>query len=180
MGNYHDMQLGNQREPDYVGKNASVWRVNLRPWEEREVKDNGSLFGVWFVLAPQYNSLLDYYVVSLNHLRPIEGKPEAWKATQDREYEVTVFALDPTQPLPDLDKLERFTQGPHVFLLTDDTEFMMQLPTITGGDAAVSIGIDAAMKDIAEGSVIGVHDLRVQWAQAIIARTIVVPPPQVN
>jgi hypothetical protein len=63
------------------------------------VRDQEATLAVWFIHAPGLSIAWSEFVLSLVHLRPIEGVRPAFLSYPEAEYELMVMALDP-QPKP--------------------------------------------------------------------------------
>jgi hypothetical protein len=168
--NYQGTHLGDQRPPDYVGDGGEVWRVLMKPFNERVNKTWDATLGIWFIYAPGVNATCPYFVALLLHLRSTDGHPEPHKETSKSAYEFGLFMLDPENVLPDLALVEAGDdrEGPQVTTL-EPSEFIAQFPDV-GGDVRARMMINEMMQDIARGDLIPVESHRVIWAQALVQK----------
>lgn len=65
------------------------------PVEERDPPATAATVAGWFVRAPGQSPAWECYVVSVVHLRPIEGAPPAVVTVPRSTHELLVVALDP-------------------------------------------------------------------------------------
>lgn len=91
--------------PDIAGTHARAWRSDLpgaRKLAGVPEGDNAAL-DVWLVEAPWAHPIWHSYLVTLVHLRPMEGMSEVKFYVPGATHEMWVEALDPSYPRePDL------------------------------------------------------------------------------
>lgn len=76
----------------------SAWRVKLRP----DTLAQTATLLQWLVHCPGAHAAWSYWLISLLHLRAIEGVPPAVKDFEQAEHELNILALDPrSTPDPD-------------------------------------------------------------------------------
>ena len=86
------------RPPDFVGAKGEAWAGQLQ---------NAGLHGIvaiWLVHLPKIHPKLKHWAITVLHLRPIEGMPDAFKRYPEAEYEFSVYSLHPEEaksPDPD-------------------------------------------------------------------------------
>lgn len=73
------------REPDFTGAAGRAWRWNGTP---------PGTVAAWLLHCPGSHPMWCNYLLSVIHLRPIEGQP-AHKQTPAATHEMVLFALDP-------------------------------------------------------------------------------------
>jgi len=82
--------------PDKSDDYGMAWRVNLAAVEGQGVPINGTL-AQWIIEARWAHPFWHSYVLTLVHLRPIEGFEPAIIHVPNAQYEFTLFALQPDQ-----------------------------------------------------------------------------------
>lgn len=97
-----------RRAPDKISDNAltKAWLLPL-PEEFKHPAQAASLAG-WLVHQPGVHPHWEYWLLSVVHLRDIEGIDPAKKAFPEATHELTILSLDPDIGVPDPDKPEKF------------------------------------------------------------------------
>jgi len=89
----------------------TVYPINQPPtpdsrgdiWDAEEAKDHATFLRLVIHRRPDAHPIWHDYVLSLVHLRPVEGQPPAYLQYEDSTHEIACFALDPdhnNQPKP--------------------------------------------------------------------------------
>ena len=94
------------REPNITGPAGRAWKApDPTPLQLAANPAWRATLRLYVLDIPGAHPLWNGYSLSLAHLRDIEGAQPAHKAYPEAQYEINVFALDPSQPLP----IEDFT-----------------------------------------------------------------------
>lgn len=80
------------RPPDKAGPAWSAWK--LKPFE-----GNVATLSQWVVHCPGLHAFWSYWLVSLIHLRAVEGASPADLDYADAEHEISTLALNPERPV---------------------------------------------------------------------------------
>lgn len=89
-------------EPTFTGTFGSAYKVTLPAPAERERPAMQASLVSWFLHMPGSHPFWSCYLLSLVHLREIEGAPPAFKRYPDATHEIHVIALNPEKsPKPD-------------------------------------------------------------------------------
>lgn len=90
-----------ERTPDLAGAAGMAWRLDVE--KGREIagpNPDDSTLGVWIVYAPNSHPLWPYVLISMIHLREVEGQTEAPVFyLPGATHEIAVLALEPDQDL---------------------------------------------------------------------------------
>lgn len=121
---------------EWTGLNGTAVKLDLRP----ELSGFESTLA-WWLLTGSWHPIWSQFVISVVHLRPIEGQPEAKLQFLDATHELLVMALDPGDP-PTVHSPEKLMDkglGPigyllpidvcHQFIATD--EEMIQIASLS-------------------------------------------------
>lgn len=98
------------RVPDKAGPvpdGDGGWTAR-RAWLGQMPSEGSPRLRVWLMEVPGAHAFWCHWIVSLVHLRPMEGVRPAVKAYPEAEYELSVMALDPQKPI-DIDVKGDFT-----------------------------------------------------------------------
>ena len=82
------------REPDEIGVDRMAWRLKC---------DSPTALSCWLIWCMDAHPCWHWWIVSLAHLRNVEGIPNAHRSYGKAEYELAVWALDPSAAPPDPD-----------------------------------------------------------------------------
>lgn len=94
------------RPPDLQGPSGKGWSVPMPTHHDRP--ETAATLATWVLTIPEAHPAWHSYVLSLIHLRDIPGGRPAQKEFPEATHEVLLFALDPGEPLPDIDAGDRF------------------------------------------------------------------------
>jgi hypothetical protein len=148
------------RPPDIEGRLGRAWRVTARgdgpaDWQ--------ACLGAYLVEAPFAHPIWSHYMVSAVHLRDIDGVKAAEKLFPDAAYEFSILALEPNQPLPDIDGSE--AHPPSVLRPAD---LMHQ---VAGGvtDEQMTLVLEDQVRVITMGMLSPDSDFRETWKQVLDA-----------
>jgi hypothetical protein len=72
----------------------------LLPLGERPSPDQDATIGAWIIHVPGAHILWDHWMVSVVHLRPLEGVKPALKRCPEATHEFMILALNPEERLP--------------------------------------------------------------------------------
>jgi hypothetical protein len=166
LPNYQNMDLADQRKPDFIGiMGRRMWRakVLINPAENPEW---GATLGIWILNVPYVHPTWKYYVMLLMHLRPIPGKPAPFKVHPNAGYDLAVMTLDPENPLPDLAMVERAegSEGKQICTL-DPADFASQFGTTS--DTRATLIAERLITKILLGDLLDGDDYRQRWASAL-------------
>ena len=78
--------------PTHEGRGGRAWQMSFPP--------HPTQIAGFLLYAPAAHPAWSYYLVSLVHLRDVEGFPPAHRLFQEATHETTILALDPSKPLP--------------------------------------------------------------------------------
>lgn len=81
------------RPPDHAGTHGDAWE--LEPGEKTAAH--------WLIYAPGQAAAWDYYIVAVLDLAGQHDGTDASLDFPDARWEIAVFALDPSEPVPDPD-----------------------------------------------------------------------------
>ena len=79
----------------------------MQPLGKRARPDWDATLSLWIISAPQSHPLWWWYTLSVIHLRPIDGVKPATITLPGASHEFILVALNPEEPVPDLDAMER-------------------------------------------------------------------------
>lgn len=141
------------QEPDFIGI-GRAWEMRAGPQARQE--QSASLIG--YVLHGPWHPFWHWWMVSVVHLRPIDGQA-ANKRYPEAEYEFMIVSIDPETPP---DPAETFPQDVKYLTPIDVVE---QFDGVSDDDAR---GIcTAAVRAITQGGASPDQDYRSWWADAI-------------
>jgi hypothetical protein len=142
--------------PTYSGGAGRAWQLRLRAPGAREVRDHDATVGGYIVHAPGGHPLWSFWIVSVIHLRPIDGVRAPVISRPGATHELLIMSLDPRQPLPTLD----VTDGWRVAWLSP-IDIVEQF---TAADDAVAAEIlDLSVRAIVDGRLSPDQDFRATW-----------------
>jgi len=84
------------RDPELKGIGGKAWLVT-----QRRTKDQSACLVAW-LLVGGWHPLWTYWLISVVHLRPIEGVKAAHKDYEAAEYEVIIASLESPPSCPDV------------------------------------------------------------------------------
>jgi hypothetical protein len=91
------------RKADQVGAAASGWKMR---------SEHETALTTWVVNHPTAHALWSQWIVSLVHLRPIEGTPDPKKHYPEAEFELLVVAQDPDHYITNPDDFDLYPLTP--------------------------------------------------------------------
>lgn len=142
------------RAPDFGGV-AQAWKMEMG--EDHRKEQEATIAG--YVIRGPYHPFWKWWMISVVHLRPLDGVPPAKKHYPEAEYEFMIMSIDPEKPEPDPDK--PFPQD--VGYLTP-ADCVVQFDGVTDEQAAEVC--EAAAKTIANGMSCD-SDFRSWWEGSI-------------
>jgi hypothetical protein len=89
--------------PTFEGRAGKAWRLTMPPPGERPLRDHDGTVGGFIVNAQGAHPFWDHWMISVVHLRPIEGVQPATIVVEGATHELMIAAIDPELPLPSLD-----------------------------------------------------------------------------
>jgi hypothetical protein len=146
------------RDPDLAGMGrACAWRI-----EPPEDAPPHAGVGQWLVHAPHSHPWWPWYAVQAVHLRAVEGKPAAHLQFPGATHEWLVLALNPEEPLPDIDRWGADGTPPmrHLEPVDQCVQF------IVADDEQASELVELTVRHILEG-VSCDQDFRGYWQRAV-------------
>jgi hypothetical protein len=144
--------------PSMTGRFGRAWRLNLLPVGHRPTADHDGTVAGWIVHSPGSHPFWSFYLISVVHLRPIDGVKPATITRPGSTHEVVFLALNPEQPLPPS--------------LTVDKDFAPQFLTpvdlvhqfAVQNDAVADEILTLIVSEIIQGGTMPDQDNRTRWA----------------
>lgn len=146
--------------PTFTGRAGRAWRLRMPPVGHRHRPDNDATVDAFIVRVPGAHIAWDHWMVSLIHLRPIDGVKPAEIRVGDATHEFMILALNPEEPLPGLDVDENFHPA---WLSPIDVAEQF---TAANDAVAAEIG-ELAVRTIVDGYASPDQDWRAWWKNAI-------------
>lgn len=151
------------REPTRRGPFGEAWEVALQPVGRRGKSDFDGTLAYWIIRAPQSHPLWWWYSMTIIHLRPIAGVKPAHIEIPGATHELALIALNPEQPVPNLEEMEAGNFSSLKHLSPPNLIQQFQVPN----DAYAWYLGETAVKAIVDGIISPDTDFRSQWEQAI-------------
>jgi len=146
------------REPEIEGRGVQAWRVKMAA-PPACPPDWTATIASWLVRCNWAHPAWQWWLVSVYHLRAIEGVKPATKHYPEAEFEFMIAALDPSKPHPDPDN----PGGGYSFLQPIDV--VHQFHGVSDRDAGRIC--EAAVRAIAAGSISPDQDYRRAWRESL-------------
>jgi hypothetical protein len=150
------------RTPDVVGTVARAWRIPLAAVGQRGRPDADGTVDGWLLFQPGAHILWTYWAITTVHLREIPGVKPAHLKFNGATHEVMVMALNPEQPLPDLEAVGR---GDASFSFLTPIDICEQF--IVNDDAQAAQLCELMVHACVDGYASPDQDWRRWWAVAI-------------
>lgn len=155
---------GYDEVPTISGPFGEAWPVRMGPLGTRGSVDLDAALAGWIVLAPHAHPLWRYWMLSVVHLRPLEGGKPPQLRFPEATHEIVIMALNPEHPPPPLDHSPNW---PVHYLTPIDVCEQIDAPS------------DAAAVEVAEWCVRAIcngaspdQDYRAWWRNAIATRNL--------
>lgn len=157
------------RPPEYTGtvngkKFAEAWRIDIKKLDERLNGAPHATLGVFLVKGP-FHPFWDSWLVTMVHLRPAEGVPEAHKDSPEETHEFHISSLNPLAQndekiVYDPDNL------PLPFPVLDPIDVAVRF-TATCDSQALDY-LERSIKKIMSGAISPDSDFRADWKETIL------------
>ena len=151
------------RKPDLESDVAQAWELKIP-----EIKENGdrhSTIRQWMIRGREFHPFWDTWVITMGHLRDVEGLDDAVKDSPEFTHEFMIFALDPKDPKKYFEYDPDNLPFPIPFLRPIDVCVQFQCEN----DAEASSICDVAVKVMVAGKASPDSDFRSFWKQLIPA-----------
>lgn len=154
---------GSQMEgpPTKSGRAGKAWRMPLAEVGKRSVADWDATVAIFVVHAPGITVAWDHWSISVIHLRPIPGVPDAAIRSEGATHEFVIAALDPGHILPRVNAWSDWR-----FLQPVDVVEQFKASTDAVADRILELAVDAIVRGVASPD----QDWR-PWWKAAIAQT---------
>jgi hypothetical protein len=146
-----------RREPDAKGIAGRAW--NLSGTSAKTPAQTASIAG-WLVNVRGAHPMWEWWMVSVVHLRPIEGAPPAQKKYPTAEYEFMIFSINP-EKCPEPDPAKADDGYPHLVPI----DVVEQFHGVSDKQAARIC--EDAVRAIVRGLISPDQDYRSAWNRAI-------------
>lgn len=83
--------------PTLIGEKTLAWQLDIDDIRKKKERPDASV-ALWMIEAPWAHPAWHSYMLSLIHLRDIEGIPPAKKFFPDATHEIVLYAMDPGEP----------------------------------------------------------------------------------
>ena len=83
-----------------AGPAGTAWKIDVAKLVH-QVPDTKATLAVWLVWCPGAHPFWHWWLISVIHLRPLEGVRPAFIREPGATHEVIVASLDPDHPIPD-------------------------------------------------------------------------------
>jgi hypothetical protein len=151
--------------PTIAGRYGRAWQVRLPPVGQRGAPQFDGTLDAYLLHRPGAHAFWDHWLVSVVHLRPIDGVPPAVLQAPTSTHELLIAALDPQTALPTLDVTDLTTWRPHLLRPFDVMEQFS-----AANDAIAADVFDVAIRTIVEHGASPDQDWR-GWWRSMIAET---------
>lgn len=152
------------RTPEFQGIGGRAWHVKTPETALEHQKQ--AACGSFLVHAPNAHPLWSWYAVQCIHLRQLDGQPPAHFQFPGASHEWMVLALDPREPIPDVDRWNAPGTPPMRHLEPIDQCWQF----IVADDEQAFELCELTVRCIVEQGVSPDQDLR-SWWKAAIANT---------
>lgn len=95
------------RQATCQGAYGRAWSVAMQPLGERGRPDWDATLALWVISAPGSHPLWWWYTMTVVHLRAIAGVKPAHIEVPGSTHELVLVALNPEEPVPNIEALER-------------------------------------------------------------------------
>lgn len=146
--------------PTHSGRSGRGWRLDLPPVGQRGQPDWDATVGMFIVTVPGAHIAWDHWMISVIHLRQIEGVRPAAIRLAGATHEFVIASLDPSSPLPGLRVVADW--APRFLRPIDVVEQFM-----AKNDAVASEILELAIEAIVHGVASPDQDWRPWWEDAI-------------
>lgn len=147
--------------PTFTGHAGYAWRLEMPPVGQRGLPDHDGTVDMVIVKVAGAHPLWDHWMLSVIHLRPIEGVRPAHITRPGATHEVIFVALDPGRPLP-ASLVVASSFRPHFLLPVDLAEQI-----IASDDAQAQQIFELAVRAIVSGVASPDADWRAWWRAAL-------------
>lgn len=149
------------KPPDIDGM-AKVWAVDIDAMRKRHAIPPDAGIAMWVVEAPWANLAWHSYLITLIHLRQVEGLGAPKINLEGATHEVFVYALNPDGQREPFIKGDALI-GDHGVTILTPANYVGQF--IEPSDAAALERVERAVREIAAGHLSPDTDFRFQWIE---------------
>lgn len=144
----------------FRGVAGDAWRARVPEVGHRGRPSFDATVGGFIVRAPGVHVFWDHYLVSVIHLRPIDGEKSPVIRRPGATHELIIAALNPERPLPPLDWTDDYSVS---FLTPIDVEAQF----VAANDAVADRILELSVRTIVDGLASPDQDWRAWWERSL-------------